>query len=512
MKKDEIKVGAVLSYITIAFSNVVGIIYTPIMLRMLGQAEYGIYSLVGSIISYMSIVDLGFGNATIRYIAKYRAVGDKEKEYSVNGMFIIINTILAAIVLFIGYVLFKNLHIIFGNSLSSTEINKVKIMVFILSFNLAISFPFGVFSSIITAHERFIFPKVIGIIRTILNPIVILSVLYLGFKSIGMVIANTIINILFIWINVFYCFMILKIKVRFKNFDIDILREIMNYSFYIFIAIIVDKIYWSTDQFILGIVSGSTAIAIYSIGSQINMYYMQFSTSISGMFLPRITSMVVNKANDDELTNIFIKVGRIQYIILSLILSGFILFGREFVYIWAGEGYIQSYYIALILITPFTIPLIQNIGLSILQAKNMHKFRSKVYFWIAIGNLIISVPLAKQLGGIGSAIGTAIAMIIGNIIIINIYYYKKVNLDIIRFWKEIFRITIPILFIIVIGISLNIIFKKFGILNLIIKILIYSISYSLIMYNFAMNEYEKNILSKPFKNFIQKIYRRKVIN
>lgn len=79
MKKDEIKVGAVLSYITIAFSNVVGIIYTPIMLRMLGQAEYGIYSLVGSIISYMSIVDLGFGNATIRYIAKYRAVGDKEK-------------------------------------------------------------------------------------------------------------------------------------------------------------------------------------------------------------------------------------------------------------------------------------------------------------------------------------------------------------------------------------------------------------------------------------------------
>lgn len=504
MKRNEFKIGGILSYLSILLSNIVGIVYTPIMLRSLGQAEYGIYSLVGSMISYMTIVDFGFGNATIRYISKYRALNDKEKEYSLNGMFIFINLIIGLLVLILGGILFISINFIFSNKLTSIEIRKIKIMLLILTFNLAISFPFNVFSAIITAYERFVFPKIVGIVRMFLNPIVILTVLSYGYKSIGMVVVNTIINIIFIWINMYYCFKVLNIKIYFRSFDLLLFKEIVNYSFFIFIAIIVDKIYWSTDQFILGVFSGSTVVAIYAVASQINMYYMQFSTSISGMFLPRITSMIINNASNKELTNIFIKIGRIQYIILGLVLSGFMLLGKEFIILWAGEEYYMSYYIALILIAPFTIPLIQNIGLSILQAKNMHKFRSISYFFIAIVNLIISIPLAKFYGAIGCAIGTSIAMIFGNIIIINIYYYKKVGIDIIKFWKEISFISTPIIISIFIGMITNKFIGNSGLVVFILKGILYIFIYSILVYFMGMNKYEKQIV----KSFTNKICRK----
>src|SRR5699024_1725394 len=96
------------------------------------------------------------------------------------------------------------------------------------------------------------------------------------------------------------------------------------------------------------------------------------------------------------------KVGRIQFTLLSLVLSGFIFFGRPFIGIWAGENYYGAYPIALILLATITIPLIQNVGIEIQRAKNMHQFRSWVYLFMAVGNFIITIPLIKQFGGFGA--------------------------------------------------------------------------------------------------------------
>lgn len=72
-KSKEIKLGAILSYVVIGLNMIIGIFYTPYLTRMLGQSEYGLYSLVASVISYLTILDLGFGNAIIVYTSKYLA-------------------------------------------------------------------------------------------------------------------------------------------------------------------------------------------------------------------------------------------------------------------------------------------------------------------------------------------------------------------------------------------------------------------------------------------------------
>ena len=77
-------------------------------------------------------------------------------------------------------------------------------------------------------------------------------------------------------------------------------------------------------------------MAIYSLATQVNSIYLSFSNAITGVLIPKVTKMIENNASDKEVSEIFIKNGRIQYIILALILSGFTIFGREFILLWAG--------------------------------------------------------------------------------------------------------------------------------------------------------------------------------
>lgn len=511
VKINEIKVGAILSYAILGLELIVGLVYTPILTKTLGQAEYGLYSLVASIISYLTVLDLGFGSAIVVYTARYRTNNDKEKENKIHGMFLIIYTIIGIIAGIIGYILYLNVDKLFGTSMTIEELEKAKTMMLILTANLVLTFPMSIFSSTITAYEKFVFAKTVNIIRIILNPILALSLLYMGYRSVGIVIVTTILNILTLVINMIYCFKSLKMKFDFKQFNFKLLGEIFSFSFFIFLNTIVDKANWSIDQFILGSIVGTVAVAIYNIATQFNTIYLAFSTAISGLLLPRATQMETKKASDEEFTNFFIKMGRVQYIIMALIITGFVLVGKEFILIWQGQEYLQSYYIACLLMIPVTIPLIQNTGLSILQAKNKHKFRTIIFFLIAILNIVISIPLAEKYSGIGAAAGTALSLIIGQIIIMNIYYYKKVHINIPKFWKEILKMSLPIAIVFIIGLGINKLIIANSYITLLIKISIYSLIYAVFVWNFAMNDYEKELFGKPVKQILNKFKRKKEV-
>lgn len=503
-KNKEIKLGAILSYLIIGLNMIIGVLYTPILTSKLGQSEYGLYSLVSSIISYLTVLDFGFGNAIIIYTSKYIANNEKEKEEKLHGMFFVIYCVIGVIAGIIGLGLMFNIKLLFGTTMTNTEVEKAKILMMILTANLVVTFPLSIFGSIITAYEKFIFAKLLNLVRTILNPVIMLLLLNLGYKSIALVILITVLNITTLLLNTIYCFGKLKIKLKFGKLDTVLLKTIMTYSVWIFLNSIMDKINWSIDQFTLGIVSGTVAVAIYSVAGQLSQLYLNFSTAISGVLLPKVAQMEAKQASDKEFSDIFIKTGRIQYIIMALIMSGFILYGREFINIvWVGPEYDNAYIIALFLMIPTTIPLIQNIGLNIIQAKNLYKYRVLVLFIFSVINLGISIILAKLMGGVGAAIGTAVSILMGQIIYMNIFYYKKVHIDIPEFWKQILKMTIPITVACFIAILIKKVIPANNTLMVIINILTYLIIYIVIIYKFAMNNDERNIVLKSLKKIIK---------
>ena len=489
------KLGAILSYVSIFASTLVQLLYTPFLIKMLGQSEYGLYSLIASVIGYLTVLDLGFGNAIVVYTAKYRAQGKVEEEKKLHGMFKIIFYVIGVIAFLLGILLYFNVNTLFGANMTSTEIEKAKVMMLILSFNLLMTFAFNIYQSIITANEKFTFQKIMAILNTILKPVIMIPLLFLGFKSIAMTVVITVVNCLILFSNYFYCRFKLNTKVKFLGFDKDLFKVIFAYSFWIFLSAIVDKINWSVDQTLLGMMVGTVAVSIYSVASTLNTLFINLSTAISSVMLPKMSKMVANKATDDELTGEFIKVGRIQYLLVFLMASGLVLFGKEFIIWWVGKEFIDSYYIALFLILPLVVPLIQNLGISIVQAKNKFKFRAIALFIMALLNILISIVCIKLFGVIGAAVGTALGILLVNGLLMNIYYHKVIHLNMIKFWKNIIKMTIP--YIIPIGLVLVIMYftNITGFLSLIIYGGIYVLLYLIVSYLIVMNDYEKSFVN-----------------
>lgn len=505
MPVNQLKAGVVLNYVVIFLNTVVGLLYTPYMLRMMGQSEYGLYSLVASVIAYLTVLDLGFGNAIVRYTAKFRAEKKTEEQYEMFGMFFLLYLVIGIIAFGIGLGLYFNVDTLFGNTMTAVELGRARIMMLLLVANLAFTFPMSIWGSIIQAYEDFVFQKSLNIIRIILNTAVMICLLHFGYKAVAMVVVQTIFNVLTLVVNFIYCRRKLNIHIyfRFKHFHWGFLKEVAIYSFWIFLNAIMDRVYWSTGQFVLGAMVGTVAVAVFAIAIQLEGMYMQFSTAISSVFLPKVTAMVATNRSRKEISDLFIRTGRIQYIVLAYILSGFIIFGRQFIELWAGAGYTDAYIISLLFFIPLTVPLIQNLGITILQARNEMKFRSVLYIIIALVSLAMQIVLTRYFGGIGCAMGVSGALVVGQILIMNVYYRRRQDLDIKTFWKEICKMSIiPIVLIF----SSMLVIRHFFALDswgkLILGIAAFSLVYIPLFFRFSMTDEERNLFISMFHKIL----------
>ena len=501
MPVNQLKAGVVLNYVVIILNTVVGLLYTPYMLRMMGQSEYGLYSLVASVIAYLTVLDLGFGNAIVRYTAKFRAEKKTEEQYEMFGMFFLLYLVIGIIAFGIGLGLYFNVGTLFGDTMTAVELDRARIMMLLLVANLAFTFPMSIWGSIIQAYEDFVFQKSLNIFRIILNTAVMICLLHFGYKAVAMVVVQTIFNVLTLVLNFIYCRRKLNIHIyfRFKHFHWGFLKEVAIYSFWIFLNAIMDRVYWSTGQFVLGAIVGTAAVAVFAIAIQLEGMYMQFSTAISSVFLPKVTAMVATNRSRKEISDLFIRTGRIQYIVLAYILSGFIIFGRQFIELWAGADYSDAYIISLLFFIPLTVPLIQNLGITILQARNEMKFRSVLYIIIALVSLAMQIVLTRFFGGIGCAMGVSGALVVGQILIMNVYYRRRQDLDIKTFWKEISKMSIiPIVLIF----SSMMVIRHFFALDswgkLILGIAAFSLVYIPLFFRFSMTDDERNLFISMF--------------
>nr|WP_294036873.1 oligosaccharide flippase family protein [uncultured Ruminococcus sp.] len=502
------KVGVLLSYVNLAISTIIPFFYTPIMLAILGQSEYGLYSLSNSVISYLSLLQFGMGSAVIRYIAKYRATDEKEKANQITGLFTIIYIFFAVLVLFVGCIFTLLSPVIFSDGLSEAEISKMKILIIIMSLSTAFSFISVVFSSIINAYEKFIFKKTTDIILTILAPLFNLLVLFLGYESVGIATVSLIFQIVVLPIYMWYVAKRLGIKMKFVKPEKAFLLELFSFSIFMFLSSIADLLFWSTDNVLIGAMIGSTAVAVYNVGGVFTNLMRNLTSAINDVFVPKVTMMVAVDKSNTELSELMIRVGRLQYLMVSLLASGFIVFGQVFIHYWSGDVYADAYWVSLVTFLPSAIPILQNIAFGVIVAQHKHKFRCYIYFGIAILNAISTFFIIPYFGYIGAAICSGVSYIIGHGIILNIYYKSVIKLDIFGFWMNILKMSFIPVIITVIGYWIVNILIPWNIILMLVEGIGFVLVFILLTWFFTMNEYEKDIF-KGLLNSVIRLKRRK---
>lgn len=439
--KKQISRGVVLSFVSLAISVVSGLVYTPIMIELLGKDEYGLYELVLSVVNYLNLMNFGFNGAYIKYYTESKAK-NKEEIAKTNGMFLTIFFVLMLLCLIAGVVLFANIGIL-GENLSVQDYQTARTLMILMIINLAISFPGNLFSSYIMANERFVFQKTVAIILNVLLPVLSVIVLVCGWGSVGVVAATLLVSIIRNLVNIIFCCRVLKIEVRIGYFNRVVFGDLLKYTFFIFLSDIVDQLNSNVDKLLLGRLINKAAVAVYSVGYNLKMYYTTVSWIIPEMFIPEVNNLAIKEKDDRKLTEVFTRIGRYNNYIILLILTGFIVFGRPFLELWMekglGDEYVIVYYSTIILMISGYFPAVQTLGVNIQNAKNLHKVRSFVYFGIACANVGFSIFLIDLWGVVGTCLGTLGAVLIGNVVFMNIYYQKKVKLDVFYFWKNLIK-------------------------------------------------------------------------
>lgn len=502
----QLKKGALLNYTTIVLTNVIGLIMTPFILSHLGTSEYGIYLTIGALVGTISLLDFGLNNTIVRFVAKYNAEGNKKGQENFLATTMILYLIIALIIVIIGVVFYSHIDTYF-TKMNAEEIKIAKTIYIIFIFNLAVGLPGGSLTGICYGHEDFVFPKTLNIARYIIRSITVAAVLLMGGKAIALVIIDSIFNLLIIGATSFHVFKKLKVIIKLHEFSVKFVKHIFGYSTWIFIFALVSIFQWKAGHWVLGRISPPKILTIYGIGIVLGTYYGAFSTAISGVFLPRATKMSVDAASGEELTDMMIKIGRLSFIVLMFILTAFALFGKQFVFLWVGgelkeTGSFQAWIIALMIMVAYTLPLVQGFGNSILEAKSKLRFKAILYLSFMIIGTVLGALLAEKYQAIGMMVGTVIAwLIVQNVM--NFYYHNTIGLNMIRFFKNLFNKTVIVVFIAsAIGYTLNYI-PGSGWWNFLIKSVVYTLVFCLLMYNLGLVEFEKELFKKTLSPILK---------
>ena len=447
-RKKQMMLGVFFAYFSIAAKLLSGILYTPIILKSLGQSEYGIYSLCVSFTGYLTIFNAGMNAAYVRFYvqAKEKKNGNLGK---INGMFLKIFAMLGLVGMFGGLLLSIFSEPLFGARLLPEEYVILKKSFVVLAFLIFFTSFNALFSSAIIAHEKFMIGKLVDLLHTIIVPLITIPLLLAGGGSIVVLLTSLAFTIGMLAFNAVYAVKKLGFSAEFSAVDRNLLRGVVVFSGFIALQGIMDQLNWQVDKLLLARFKGADEVAVYSVGSQLNTYYMTIASVVGSVFITEINRLVVHRDNH-AISVLFVRISRILTQITVFIMSVFVIFGKPFIARWAGAGYEKSYYVAMLIMLPVTISRSQGLGQDIARAKNLHKVQIIINFLVCILNFFISIPLAKAFGAVGSAFGTFVCEVIICILIQSVYYQKVVKLDMFAYYREMLHLLpgwiVPFLF------------------------------------------------------------------
>lgn len=495
-----IKIGAIITYLTQFLSIAISFIYVPIMLGKLGQSEYGLYSIVQSLISYLHMSEMGIGTTATRYNAKYIGEKDEHGQRKINGMFFKMYLGIAAVCAAVAFVLYFLLDVIYKDY-SQESIDLIKTLFVIAVVNLIITFVFQIFNAIIIAYEDYIFLKTLSLVQTLLGPISMVCVLYMGYRSIGMLCVTTVINLVFGLIQMSFCLKKHKIRFDFKKVDKKIFKTILSFTIFVFINSLASSMMINADKIVVSIIMTETAVATLAVVMQFHTYSYNFSNVLSGFFLPHFTKRLAKKEVSNEVFADLCKTGRVQIFISGLIFGGFLAIGRPFIYRWIGTDYDEVYLLTVIVLFSEVIGAAQSMFNPLMQAMNLHKLRAILSLFASTFKIGLTIIFTYHFGLLGCATAFLIGFLIRHVVF-NIYYKKRAGIKVGAFWLDMLKIFVPQAFAItILYFATSLVLKYIPATSyplLIAYALVYTLLYSVAVGWAALTKEEKHRLFQRF--------------
>ena len=492
-KKD----GIIISYIALVFNTLSAILLTPILLKYLGVDEYGLYQMIYSVAHYILILDLGISTVMVRYISEFRVRKDKQGEKNFAAIAGVIMIVIMLVIVLVGGVINMNLENIYKN-LSTEDYDLSHRMFSFMIAQFVITIANNYVKGIVLAYERFAFSNMVNLLKMFFAFGLTIVFVCVGMGAIGIVIANTLVLFIELLINLVFVIRILHFQIGLYFWDFLLVKAMTGLMLAMLLQSVVNHVNSVVDKTILGMTCAKTDVAVYSIAATIVTMFNTLPTILSAFFQPQTVKMVVNNVSKSELTDLVIRVGRWQLILVGAFLCAFFLFGRDFITLWVGEAMLDAWLIVLIIMPFNMIPLLQTVCISILNAYDKRMDRSLILLGITIIHIFCTVFLIRVIGPWGAPVGTAISYLIGYVFFMNLYYSKVIHLEVKRMFLSIFkRIWACLLFASVVCLPL-LYWTQIGIIYFICKVSVFCCILGVLLYLWGWNKSEKKLVRTFF--------------
>lgn len=488
------KVAALLSYLKLFCYTLNSIFLVPILLRWLGEDDYGLYQMIYSVGHYILILDFGIGTVMMRYISEYRAKSDEKAASNFSAMIGIIVAVLCLLVVFTGLIVDINLENIYQD-LSSRDYELSHQMFHLMVLQILFMFVINYYTGIVGAYDKFVFINFINVLQILFAFVLTILLLKMGMGTVGVVVANLIVTAIVMIAIIYYAHKTLKLKIKYYQWDRAIVKPVVGLMAAMCLQSIVMYVNTTVDKTVLGIMCTKRDVAVYSVAATIVTFFNAIPTAISGLFQPTVMKMIVNKATTTELTDLVIRVGRWQFVLVGAIISGLCLFGMDLITLWVGKDMYNAIIIALIILPFNMIPLVQTICLSILNGYDKRLYRSVILVVASLIKIVVTVVLIKVIGPWGAPVGTALAYLIGHCIALNLYYKNNLKLEVGRMFKEIFSGTWLCLAITTVLCLPLMLWDNYGITTFLIKGILYCAVFGFLMWKIGFTTEEKKIIT-----------------
>ena len=443
-EESNIQLGIAISYIALLVSTIGAFVVTPRILENLGDRQYGLYAFANSITVWLTVITSALAASYMRFASKQQKEG---KELGiVNTSYLRIFAI-SALVMF--SLIIAAIGIIYGCGFSlgqytAGENKLILLLILISGINVMLNVMFSVFNNFLTYKKQFIFLRTLALSISFLTFACNLIFSFITKNVLSIAIVAAAMTALSSVITIIYAFRKEKMvfaRVKFKESS-ALVRSIIAFSGFILLNAVVDRINGDLDKTLLGIMVNAESVTDYTLSKYLTSYFLTLSVAISSTYVPKIHELVAN--NDKKnLSSLFLKISRSQMLVMFLVGGGFFAVGLEFTNLWLGAEKEYIYYYSLIPIGLDMFTLTVNSCIEVQRAMNKHKFRAFLYVGLAVMNVIISIFLIKYLPDgyqiWGAFIGTAISIILGNIITLNIYNKVKIGLPMGSYFISVFK-------------------------------------------------------------------------
>lgn len=385
-------------------------VLTPFILGELGVSLYGLWALVGSVVAYVFLLDVGINGAVTKYVAQYRAMEQGEMARTIIATALWTNTGLGLLAILMS-VLFAPFFTDIFNIAPSQQ--QTATWLFLLAgIGVGISIPGATVTAVLRGLQRFDLINVIAVTSSLVSAGATFLVLRLGGGVIGLALIGICVSLLVQLLSTWFVYRIAP-ELRFGSFGLSRsrLKTLVSYSWSLFLMNLGGYFESRSGELVIGGFLPVSAVTPYNLARRLSAVPQTFTEQFLTVLLP-MSSEIHAREEGEELRSLYIVGTRVTLAIILPMTVGLIILAKPFLTAWVGAEYAAYSYLVIILAVATLIDTSTWPAGFILQGIARHSPLAAMTIGAGVANFIFSLLLVNRLGLLGVALGSLIPTIV----------------------------------------------------------------------------------------------------